>query len=171
MSEQAYRRADRVAKQIQQEISSILDQGLRDPRVGFVTVTGVRLSDDLRNARVYVSIYGSDKEREDSLTGLRDAAGYLKRELGKRVKLRYTPSLAFQHDESLEHAQRLESIFTAISEGATESPETAPAEVVPVHTPRSELAASAETLESQPVAKPKRKSRARRGRRRQSRRQ
>ena len=89
MSEQAYKRADRVAHLIQQEVGSVLDQGLRDPRIGFVTVTGVHLSNDLRSARIHVSIYGSEAEREASLAGLQAAAGYVKRELGKRIKLRF----------------------------------------------------------------------------------
>jgi len=145
------KRADRVGQLIQQELGRLLVNGLRDPRVGFVTVTEVRPSPDLRNARVYISVYGTDAERTASIEGLRDAAGYLKRELSRGLKLRFTPNLHFSHDVSLDQAERLDDLFTAISAGATEIPEASERPRAPVQTTRTELAQSAAAHKSKPA--------------------
>ena len=97
----AYKRAERVAHLIQQSLGELLVHHLTDPRVGFVTVTEVRLTDDLRHARVYVSIYGSDTERAASLEAIQESTPYLRKEIASRVQLRYTPALTFAHDKPL----------------------------------------------------------------------
>jgi len=102
---------DRVNELIRQQVGEILTTELRDPRVGFVTVTAAETSPDLRHARIHVSVYGGDEEREQCLEGLRSAAAFVRGELGRRVSLRNTPELAFYLDETAEHAQRLESLF------------------------------------------------------------
>ena len=117
----------------------MLVNDVKDPRVGFVTVTEVRLSDHLRNARVYVSVYGSPKQRAQTLEALGDAAQFFRRQLSGRLKLRYVPELNFSIDETLDEADRLNTVFRAIADGASEPPE-GKAEPVPVTTVRSDLA-------------------------------
>ncbi|MBI3178642.1 MAG: 30S ribosome-binding factor RbfA, partial [Deltaproteobacteria bacterium] len=130
---------------------------IRDPRVGFITVTEVRVTHDLRSARVYVSIYGNAEQRQASLAGLTAAAGYLKRELGHRLRLRYTPELTFAHDDSLDRAQRIDTLMNAIAHGEVETPAEAAPAPVPVQTARSELVEAARTFE--PPPEPRRRQR------------
>lgn len=142
----AYKRTERVNQLLQKELGDLLVNGVMDPRVGFVTVTEVRCADDLRTARVYVSVYGSDEERSQSLDGLRDAAGFLRRELKNRVRLRYIPQLTFSQDTTLDQALRLDALLHAAREGAHDAPEPLEEEVVPVHTDRSARAEIAQQL-------------------------
>ncbi len=95
-------------------------QTLKDPRVGFVTVTAVRLSADLRHARVFVSIYGTPEEQEETIEGLRSARRHLRSELGRQVRLKYTPELTIELDPVPETAERVESLLRRIrhDEGA-----------------------------------------------------
>ena len=100
-------RTVRIDHRIQQEVMDLLQRELRDPRVGFVTVTRVETSKDLRHARVWVSVLGSDDERTDTMTGLRDATPWLRRRLGERLQLRYVPQLTVRHDDSIESGDRV----------------------------------------------------------------
>jgi ribosome-binding factor A len=111
-----------VAHLIQQELSKLLVEGLKDPRVGFVTITEVRLTDDLRNGVVYVSIIGEEAVRQESLKGLTAAAGFLRRELSHRLTLRFTPTFTFVHDTSLDYAQRMDQVLRAAARGDHELP-------------------------------------------------
>lgn len=86
-------------------------QNLKDPRLGFATVTAVRVSADLRHARVFVSVLGSEEERKSTMAALKSAAPVLRTELGHQVRMRYTPELAFELDTRADEAQRLEEIF------------------------------------------------------------
>lgn len=104
-------RAVRVAEVVRAEIAQLLSNGLKDPRVGFVSIMDVKMSLDLRYANVYVSIYGSEKETKDSLIGLRNSAGWIRRELGRRLKLRLTPEVRFFEDTTLEEVFHLEEVF------------------------------------------------------------
>lgn len=144
--EGAHKRTDRVNQLLQKELGDLLVNGVMDPRVGFVTVTEVRCSPDLRSARVFVSVYGSDEEQAHTLDGLRDAAGFLRRELGRRVRLRYVPEISFNQDNTLDQAQRLEELLHAAQTGAVQAPEATPQELAPVRTSRSERAERAEGL-------------------------
>lgn len=137
---QENKRTDRVGQLIQQELGRLLVDGINDPRVGFVTITEVRASPDLRSARVFVTVYGSDEQRQETLEGLEAAAGYLKRELGRRLSMKYTPTLNFTFDASLDRADRLDQVLGAIERGETEIPPEAPTEPLPVETNRSSLA-------------------------------
>lgn len=105
-----YRRL-RVQDLLREEISLIIQRELQDPGLGFVTVVDVRVSEDLKSAKVYISIYGSDEEQEHTLQALKRSKGYIKFLLGKRVTLRYIPELTFSLDDSLERVQRMEEIF------------------------------------------------------------
>ncbi|HET7825271.1 MAG TPA: 30S ribosome-binding factor RbfA [Anaeromyxobacter sp.] len=105
-------RPARVAEEFRQELSSILARGLKDPRItGFVTVTGAKMSPDLKEATVYVSIHAQEAERERTLEGLRAAATFLQREVARNLKLRHTPHLRFVYDESVERGDRIERLL------------------------------------------------------------
>ena len=109
-------RAVRVAGVVKAEIAQLLTKGLKDPRIGFVSIMAVKMSSDLQYASVYVSLYGSDKEKRDSLIGLRRSAGWVRRELGRRLKLRLTPEVRFFEDTTLNDVFDLEKIFEEIKE-------------------------------------------------------
>ncbi len=97
----------RVDEAIREVLSAALTGGLKDPRIGFVTVTDVRASPDLRHARVYVSVLGDEAARAASLDGLESANGYLQRRLGEQLRMKHTPQLTFHHDDTLDRVQRL----------------------------------------------------------------
>lgn len=105
-------RPARVAEEFRQELSSLLARGIKDPRItGFVTVTGAKMSPELKEITVYVSIHAPEVERERTLEGLRAAATYLQREVARNLKLRYTPHLRFVYDESVERGDRIERLL------------------------------------------------------------
>ncbi len=105
MSKPTFKRSDRVGDQMKQEIADILMRKIKDPRIGFVTVTGVDVAHDLRNATVFVSVYGGDKKT--SLAGLKNAAPFIRSELGKRMRLRFIPELLFRFDTSVEQGAHI----------------------------------------------------------------
>lgn len=107
-------RAIRVAEVVKAEIAAMLTKGLKDPRIGFVSIMTVRMSSDLNYANVYASCYGTDKEKKDSLIGLRNSAGWIRRELGKRLRLRVTPEVRFFEDTSLDEVFHLEQVLKEI---------------------------------------------------------
>jgi len=89
------------------EISDILRRELKDPRLGFVTITDAEVSKDLRHARVYVSVYGDEKEKEQNLAVLQGAAGYIRGEFGRRAFMKVIPEISFKLDTSVEHGARI----------------------------------------------------------------
>lgn len=107
-------RAQRVQAALKEEVSRIIHDDLKDPRIGFVTVTKVDLTADLRSAKIYYSVLGNEKNKKDTRTGLRQAKGYIRKLIGDRLKLRYTPEIAFYLDDSHEYAQRIEDIIDKI---------------------------------------------------------
>jgi ribosome-binding factor A len=109
-----FKRASRVSDLIKVEISDILLKRVRDPRIGPITITGVKLTDDLRLARIFFVEMGKDTCRDEVRTGLQKATGFLKRELGKRLKLRYIPEIVFIYDESFAYGSRIEKLLAEI---------------------------------------------------------
>lgn len=108
----AHSRPARVAEEFRQELGAVLARGLKDPRVtGFVTVTGAKMSPDLKEVTVYVSIHAEETERTRTLEGLRAAATWLQREVSRNLKLRYTPHLRFVYDESVARGDRIERLL------------------------------------------------------------
>ena len=103
------------AQESVKEVLSDTIQTLKDPRIGFVTVTAVRLSADLRHARVFVSIYGTPEEREESIDGLRSARPYLRSELGRQIRMKYTPELTIALDDVPQKAERVENLLREIA--------------------------------------------------------
>ncbi len=110
----AIKRADRVSDLIKAELSDILHKEIRDPVIGPITVTDVKMSNDLRSARIYFVRLGSDSKAGEAEQHLQKAAGFLKRELGKRVTLRYMPDLIFVYDKSFEYGSRIERLLAEI---------------------------------------------------------
>jgi len=109
------RRIDRIEEQFRIEISEILEREIQDPRIGLVTVTGLKVSADLRYARVFVTVLGDADQRKKTIEGLRSAAGYMRRALSKRLHhLKRTPELAFDYDESVEKGIRIEELLEQI---------------------------------------------------------
>ena len=104
-------RMRRVDEAMREVLSGAITSELKDPRVGFVTVTSVDTAPDLRQARVYVSVLGTDSERRRSLDGLRSAHGYLQRRVGDELHLKHTPTLDFIYDDTAERAQRINELL------------------------------------------------------------
>jgi len=104
-------RTDRVRKQLMKELSVILQEELKDPRIGFVTITRIDLTGDLRYAKIYFSVLGDESKKEASLEGIGSAAGYIRRLIGERLKLKYVPELSFRLDKSAEYSIELEKTF------------------------------------------------------------
>jgi ribosome-binding factor A len=112
------RRADRVAEGIRAQVATILAEGVKDPRVvGFVTVTGVEVTHDLRHATVFVSIMGTDAERRATLEGLASLAAHLRPRVTRALRLRFAPELAFRHDPTVERASRIDTLLSQIKDG------------------------------------------------------
>lgn len=97
--------------EIQHEISLILSRDLKDRRVGFVTVTGVDMSPDLRHAKVFVSTMGSEAEKKASLQILNHAAGWIRHELGQRIRMKFLPEIVFRMDSSQEYGERIDQLL------------------------------------------------------------
>jgi ribosome-binding factor A len=101
----------RVNEAVREVLSTAIGQDLKDPRIGFVTVTAVDTSPDLRHARVYVSILGGEKERADTLAGLTSSHGYLQGRIASELRLKHTPQLGFHYDEGVDRGMRIEEIL------------------------------------------------------------
>jgi ribosome-binding factor A len=108
------RRPGKVGGAIREEISRMLLRDIKDPRIGFVTITRVTVSKDLRFVKVYFSVLGDQSAREESLKGLNSAKGFIRMELGKRLRLRYTPDIVFSFDPSLDNMNRLSELIRQI---------------------------------------------------------
>jgi ribosome-binding factor A len=104
-------RIRRVNEAVREVLSEAILTELKDPRVGFVTVTAVDTSPDLRHAHVFVSVLGDDKQREESLAGLSSARGYLQSRVASRLRLKHTPTLEFQYDPSVERVMRISELL------------------------------------------------------------
>ncbi len=104
-------RMRRVDEAVREVLSQRLTAGLKDPRIGFVTVTSVETAPDLRHARVYVSVLGSDEEREATMEGLASSHGYLQKALGGELRMKRTPTLEFVHDDSVDRGFRIGEII------------------------------------------------------------
>jgi ribosome-binding factor A len=107
VSQVARIRAARVGEQLKKELSRLLQQELKDPRIGFVTVTSVEMSRDLEHAKVFVSVMGDEEQKKQTLEGLEKAKGFLRTEAGRRLGIRRTPEIVFRIDESIEHGQHI----------------------------------------------------------------
>ncbi|MGQ9656117.1 MAG: 30S ribosome-binding factor RbfA [Thermodesulfobacteriota bacterium] len=114
-------RSKRVGDRIREEISDLLLRKVKDPRIGFVTITGVEVSKDLRAAKVFYSILGELEDRQRAADGLASAMGFIKRELGARLQLKFMPEIVFAYDSSMEYADRIERLLMEIRRDDDES--------------------------------------------------
>lgn len=108
-------RAHRVGEQMKKELGEIIGRKIKDPRIGFVTVTDVQVSGDLQQAKVFISVLGDDEQRQNTLRGLAKAKGFIRSEIGQRIRLRKTPELIFEFDESIDYGHRIETLLTQIN--------------------------------------------------------
>ena len=104
-------RGGRIAEAMKEEISDIIHREVKDPRIGFASVTGVEVSGDLRHARVFVSVLGDEQQKLDTIRGLQSAVGFVRSELGRRIRMRHTPEIIFKLDESIERGIRVSRLI------------------------------------------------------------
>lgn len=109
-----HKRSEKVAETIHEIICSILSKGLNDPRIGFVTITGVEVTDDLSLARIYFTAIGDDNVKKETEAGLNSAKGFIRRNIGKQLTIRHTPELVFKYDKSLDYGSKIESLLKEI---------------------------------------------------------
>jgi len=107
-------RCQRIGDQLRGEISTMLLREIKDPRIGFVTVMDVEVAPDLSHATVFFTVYGSDEERRETLAGLNSTAGFMRREMGRRLHLKRIPELHFRYDNTSIKGEHLEGIFSQI---------------------------------------------------------
>ncbi len=109
-------RANRVGEQMKKELSDIIGRKIKDPRIGFVTVTDVQVTGDLQQAKVFISVLGDEEQKENTLKGLAKAKGFIRTEIGHRIRLRKTPEIIFEFDESIDYGNRIETLLHRIHE-------------------------------------------------------
>lgn len=114
-------RAERVGELLKEEISRILLKKVSDPRIGFSSVTNVDVSPDLKSAKVFVSVYGTEKDKKETMRGLQSAKGFIQGEAGRALELRHTPALSFILDTSIEKGSRVLVIMSKLEREAAES--------------------------------------------------
>lgn len=110
----AKHRAFRLAESIKIEVSRIIREDIKDPRLGFVTVTDVEVTDDLRYAKVFVSIMGNETEVKEGMEVLARASGYVRSEIGKILSIRYVPEVSFKYDHSIEHGAHISKLLREV---------------------------------------------------------
>jgi ribosome-binding factor A len=113
-----------MGEDLRQLLSGIIAQEIKDPRVGFATITNVKLSPDLRYARVMISVLGDPREKQETLAALTRAAGFIRRQVGARIRLRYIPEITFAYDDTIEHGDRMMQLIEEIKKELPVSPET-----------------------------------------------
>lgn len=104
-------RANRVGEQMKKELSEIIGRKIKDPRIGFVTVTDVQVTGDLQQAKVFISVLGDEEQKENTLKGLAKAKGFIRSEVGQRIRLRKTPEIIFEFDESIDYGNRIDTLL------------------------------------------------------------
>lgn len=109
-----FKRSEKVAEAIHEIISGLLVKGLKDPRIGFVTVTGVKVTDDLHHATVYFTVVGSDDEKKATEAGLASSSSFIRKGMGKQLRMRYVPEIHFAYDTSLEYGNRIDALLKEI---------------------------------------------------------
>ena len=108
-------RIQKISNLIKKEVAEMLIREVKDPRIGMVTITGAAVSKDLRVAHIYYSALGTEKQIQDSAIGLRQATKFIQREIGRRIRMRYTPTIDFQFDHSLEYGSHIDQILKDLS--------------------------------------------------------
>ncbi|MBP1155962.1 MULTISPECIES: 30S ribosome-binding factor RbfA [unclassified Paenibacillus] len=109
-------RVGRVGEQIKKELSQIIQSELKDPRIGFITVTGVDVTNEFSHAKVYLSVLGSDEQKQETLKALTRSTGFIRSELGKRIRMRKIPELLFKFDESIDYGSKIQGLLQKINQ-------------------------------------------------------
>lgn len=107
-------RLSRISETIRQEISELIQKEVKDPRVGFITITGVKVTADLRFADIYFSVLGSDKSKKSTQIGLKNASGFLRKAIGQRLRMRFVPEIRFRFDRSIEYSTQIDTVLAKI---------------------------------------------------------
>lgn len=141
-------RTDRIDELLQQEIGALLAKEIADPRIGFVTITDVETSPDLRHARVWVSVIGQPGERDEAIHALQQSMGYVRHELGRRLRLKRIPELHVRLDDSAERGTRVLKLIDELEAGAIPEVDTTPTESLP--TPVARLPHEGDVAEAAP---------------------
>ncbi len=110
------KRVRRFSELLKQEISKIILREVKDPRIGFVSLTDVEVSGDLKHAKIYVSVYGSEQEKKETMKGLEKAQGFIRRLVGERITTYHTPELLFRYDDSIEHGVYISKLIEEVRE-------------------------------------------------------
>lgn len=118
-----FKRTDRVGDQMRSEIADLLLRRVKDPRIGFVTVTGVEVSPDLRHATVFVGLLDEGPRAAEMIRGLQNAAGFIRAELGRRMRMKYSPELVFKQDDTTSRAVRLEAMLDELRDATPNTAE------------------------------------------------
>nr|WP_320145885.1 30S ribosome-binding factor RbfA [uncultured Anaeromusa sp.] len=112
-------RIEKVQEFIKQEVSQIIQRDIKDPRVGFVTVTDVEMTRDLRHAKIFLSLMGSDEQKKATWEALNRALGFMRSEIGKRIRLRCTPELSLHLDRSLDYSNNIQKLLLQLEKDGT----------------------------------------------------
>ncbi|MFZ3587877.1 30S ribosome-binding factor RbfA [Bacillus sp. DJP31] len=111
-------RSTKVGEQMKKELGEIIGRKIKDPRIGFVTVTDVEVTGDLQQAKIFISVLGDDVQRQNTLKGLSKATGFIRSEIGQRIRLRKTPEITFEFDESVDYGNRIESLLAELNKAS-----------------------------------------------------
>ena len=111
-----YSRATRVADLLKEEISEMLCKEVKDPHIGFITITDVEVSKDLKHAQIFYTILGDEKQEEESADALSRVSSFIKKQLGKRLRMRYIPEIIFKYDHSLAYGTKIDHILNSLKE-------------------------------------------------------
>jgi ribosome-binding factor A len=117
------KRSEKIADLVRKEVAEMLVKTVKDPRIGLITITRVTVTEDCRSARIHYSVSGSDEERARSMKGLESARGYIRRELARRINLRYTPEISFEFDPSIEYAIHIGEVLQSLQKTKEEDPD------------------------------------------------
>jgi ribosome-binding factor A len=117
-----FKRSQRIQELLLEEISKLLQSGLKDPRIGFTTLTRVEVSDNLKQAKIFISVMGSEQEKHETLEALKNAKGFIRNYLGKNLYLRYLPELEFKKDENAEHVEKITRIINDLHSESDSEP-------------------------------------------------
>ncbi len=112
----AFSRSDRVSEEIKKSVSDIINNNLKDPRVNcLLSVTKVELTKDMRYAKIFISVYGDENTKSRAFEGMKNAEGFIRKELGSRIRLRYTPEICFKYDDSIEYGIHINKLLEEVS--------------------------------------------------------
>ena len=133
-----HNRPERVGQLVQELLGELFARGMRDPRIGLVTITGVKMSPDLREARVYYAVHGDAEQRKQTAKGLEKAKGFLRREIALHLKLRVTPEIHFKYDEAIDRGARIEQLIREVHEQERETGSSSPGQAEAVDRSKGE---------------------------------